>query len=81
MRVNSTLGQVGLSQVGPRVIYQPGLTMPTFFTRDASMSCVLYIKSVQQKFEGIMFGSIYIVDLSILFQSTGPRSFYIVNYV
>ena len=33
-------------------------------------------KNVQQKFEGIMIGStcIYIVGLSILFQTTGPTS-------
>ena len=38
------------------------------------MRCVLYIKNVQQKFEGLMFGPIYIVGLSILFHSTGPTS-------
>ena len=71
MRVNLALGQVGLSQVGPGqrgpVIYQPCPILPTFFIRDASMRCVLYIKNVQQKFEGIMFSSIYIIGLSILF--------------
>ena len=35
------------------------------------MRCVFYKKNVQQKFEGIMFGSIYIAGLSILFHSTG----------
>ena len=34
------------------------------------MMCVLYIKIVQRKFEGIMLGSIYIAGLSILFHST-----------
>ena len=37
------------------------------------MNCVLYI-NVQQKFEGIMIGSIYIAGLSNLFQSTGTTS-------
>ena len=32
--------------------------------------CFVY-KNVQQKFEGIMFGTIYIAGLSILFHSTG----------
>ena len=35
--------------------------------------CFIY-KNVQQKFEGIMFGSIYIDGLSILFHSTGLTS-------
>ena len=34
--------------------------MPTIFIRDATMRCVLYIKNIQQKFEGIIFGAIYI---------------------
>ena len=75
MRVNSALGQVGLSQVGP-VIYRPRdiclVLFDNFFIRDASMRCILYIKNVQQKFDGIMIGSIYIVGLSTLFHSTGP---------
>ena len=73
MRVNSALGQVGTGQLS-LVIYQPGPICLLFFTRDASMRCVLYIKNVQQKFDGIMFGSIYIDGLSILFHSTGPTS-------
>ena len=48
MRVKSALGQVGLSQVGPGqlgpLIDRPGPILSTFFTRDASMRCVLYIK-------------------------------------
>ena len=48
MRVNSALGQVGLSQIGPGqlgpLIDRPGPILSTFFTRDASMRCVLYIK-------------------------------------
>ena len=51
--------------------------LPTIFTaifiRDKYEVCFIY-KNVQQKFEGIMLGSIYIAGLSILFHSTGPTS-------
>ena len=74
MRVNSALGQVGLSQVGPGQlgpVYISALFyLPTFFIRDAIMRCVLYIKC-SAKVEGIMIGSIYIVGLSILFHLKG----------
>ena len=35
--------------------------------------CFIY-KNVQQKFEGIMFGSIYLAGLAILFHSKGLAS-------
>ena len=57
MRVNSASSQVGLSQLGPG---QLGPVM-----------CFFLYKNVQQKFERIMFGSIYYAGLSILFHSTG----------
>ena len=50
------------------------LLLPSIFIRGARMRCVLYIKNVQQKFEGLMFGPIYIVGLSILFHLTGLTS-------
>ena len=46
---------------------------PAIFIRDKYEVCFIY-KNVQQKFEGIMLGSIYIAGLSILFHSTGPTS-------
>ena len=52
-------GQLSLESSWPgstRPAYNPLLL--TIFIRDTSMRCVLYIKNVQQKFEGIMFGSI-----------------------
>ena len=52
MRVKSALGQVGPCQLGAvGLIYRPDPVLPTFFIRDASM------RYVQQKVEGIMFGS------------------------
>ena len=58
-------------KTGFLVSTRPRYILPTIFStifiRDSSMRCVLYIKNVQQKFEGIMFGSIYIAGLSILF--------------
>ena len=78
MRVNSALCQVGLSQVGPGqlgpVIYGPGSVLPTFFHKGCQFEVCFIYKNVQQKFVGIMIGSIYIVGLSILFHSTGPTS-------
>ena len=48
MWVNSALGQVGLSQVGPGqlglIIYIGLVIFSYFFIRDASMNCVLYMK-------------------------------------
>ena len=43
MRVNSALSQVGPGQLCP-LIDRPGPILSTFFTRDASVRCVLYIK-------------------------------------
>ena len=77
MRVNSASSQVGLGQVGPGqlgpVISYIAYYFPPIFIRDKYEVCFIY-KNVQQKFEGIMLGSIYISGLSILFHSTGPTS-------
>ena len=80
MRVNSASSQVGLSQVGPGqlgpvISYILPTIFPAIFIRTGIPYfhqgyqyevCFIY-KNVQQKFEGIMFGSIYIAGLSILF--------------
>ena len=73
MRVNSASSQVSRSQLSPVISY-----IAYYFTRYFHKGyqyevCFIYI-NVQQKFEGIMFGSIYINDLSILFHSTGLAS-------
>ena len=78
MRVNSALGQVGLSQVGPGqlgpLIDRPGPILSTFFHKGCQYGVCFIHKNVKQKFEGIMIGSIYIAGLSILFHSTGLTS-------
>ena len=75
MRVKSALGQVGLSQVGPGQL-GPVISVWSYiayyFHKGCQYEVCLIYKNVQQKFEGIMFGSIYrpIVGLSILFHPT-----------
>ena len=44
-----------------------------YLLADQFAVCFIY-KNNLQKFEGIMFGSIYIAGLSILFHSTGLTS-------
>ena len=71
MRFKSALGQVGLSQVS---LGQLGLVLYSLLS--SIKDGVSFIKNVQQNFEGIMFGPIYIVGLSTLFiyYSAGPKS-------
>ena len=71
MRVKLALGQIGLSQVGPGqlgpVILAWSYIAYYFHFKNASTILFMcFIKNVQQKFEGIMFGRIYILGLSIL---------------
>ena len=71
MRVNSALCQVGL------VISAWWTYIAHYFHKGCQYEvCFIFLKClvVQQKLEGVMFGSIYIVGLSILFYSTGPNS-------
>ena len=78
MRVKSASSQVGLSQVGPGqlgpVISYIAYYFPRYFHKGYQYEVCFIYKSVQQKFEGIMFGSIYIAGLSILFHLTGLTS-------
>ena len=71
-------GQVSLGSSWPESSW-PGyigliLLLPSIFIPGARMRCVLYIKMFKKKFEGLMFGTFYIVGLSILFHLTGPTS-------
>ena len=74
MGVNSASSQVGLSQVGPGqlgpVISYIAYYLPRYFHKGYQYEVYFKYKNAQQKFEGIMFGSIEIVGLSILFHST-----------
>ena len=72
-------GQFGLEssrppgQLGPVISYI-AYYFPRYFHKGYQYEvCFIYI-NVQQKFEGIMFGSIYIAGLSILFHSAGLTS-------
>ena len=81
--VSENAGQLGLESSRPEPS-RPGSTRPGYILYCLLFSpyfhkgyqyevCFIY-KNVQQKFEGIMFGSIYIAGLSILFHSTGLAS-------
>ena len=65
-------GELDLGRNDPDSLYP---MLPTIFlaifARVTSMRCVFLYKNVQQKFERIMFGSIYYAGLSILFHSSG----------
>ena len=78
MRVNSASSQVGLSRVGPSqlgpVISYNAYYFTRYFHKGYQYEVCFINKNVQQKFEGTMFGSIYIAGLSILFHSTGLTS-------
>ena len=78
MRVNLASSQVGLSQVGPGhlgpVISYIAYYFPRYFHKGYQYEVCFIYKNVQQKFEGIMFGSIYIAGVSILFHSTDLTS-------
>ena len=78
MRVKSASSQVGLSQVGPGqlgpVISHVAYYFLSYFHKGYQYEVCFLYKNVQQKFEGIMFGSIYVAGLSILFHSTGLTS-------
>ena len=63
MWVNSALSQIGLSQVGPGQLGPTILVWSynAYYFREGCRYEVCFI--LKQKFEGIMFGSIYIVGL------------------
>ena len=67
MRVNSASSQVGLSQVGPGqlgpVISYIAYYFPRYFHEGYQYEVYFIYINVQQKFEGIMFGSIFIAGL------------------
>ena len=75
MRVNSASRQVGPSQRGPVISYIAYyMYFPRYFHKGYQYEVCFIYKNVQQKFKGIMFGSIYISGLSILFHSMGLTS-------
>ena len=78
MRIKSASSQVGLSQVGPGqlgpVISYIAYYFPRYFDKGYQFEVCFIYKNFQQKFKGIMCGSIYIAGLSILFHSMGLTS-------